>query len=211
MRLLICVLLVANISVLSANAQISIACQGGMNIANLTDPGNLIAGGVWSTRIGFVGLVSANFPVGGGFSVNPGFRFVQKGTNSAWSHFSVGNVESRLTITYLELPVYVKYALINSQTRFSVLLGLSLGYLLSSQAKGTIQSQGPFTFDVKEDYKSIDFSLDAGLEFETPIDRTFSMIGAATYAFGLAKINRRGSNEQTRDIRVTIGAAYSFN
>jgi hypothetical protein len=210
MRLLICVLVLACIPLFHAHAQISIACQGGMNFANLSDPGNLAPGAVWSTRGGSVGLISANFPIGGGFSVTPGFRFVQKGTKADWTAPGLGTFASNLNNSYLELPVYAKYDLIDGQFRLSLLMGPSLGYLVSSRGEATISSVGHFLVDMKEYYKSYDCSVDAGLECATPISATFAIVGSATYSMGLVKIYDMGGNERTRDIRVMVGVAYSF-
>ncbi|MBK7256288.1 MAG: PorT family protein [Ignavibacteriae bacterium] len=210
MRLLTCVLVLACIPMFHADAQISIACQGGLNFANLSDPGNLAPTAVWSTQLGFVGLVSANFPIGAGFSVSPGFRFVQKGTRSDWFLSPYGTFAINMYHSYIELPVYVKYALIDSRVRLSLLMGPSLGHLVSSRAKGTITSEGNVSFDVTEDYRSYDCSIDAGLECETPISETFSIVGSAAYSLGLVKIYKMGGNERTRDIRVMVGIGYSF-
>lgn len=211
MKFITLILVVASLPLSSLEAQTSIAFQGGLNVANLSDPGNLVPGAVWSTRLGFVGTVSIDLPLGSRVSISPGLRFVQKGTKSDWALWVTGRVQTTLTNNYLELPIYAKYSLLSTETRLSILLGPSLGYLLSSQTSGSTQYYGPFSHDVKEDYKRYDLSLDAGFEIQTPVNHTISLVGAATYSFGLVKISQKGSNEQTRDIRLTIGAAYSLD
>jgi hypothetical protein len=209
MRRITCILILVCVPLIHGTAQISIACQGGANFANLTDPGNLAPGAVWSTQIGFVGLVSVDFRIGAGWSLSPGVRFVQKGTRSDWSLSPYGAFAINVYYDYVEMPVYLKYVLIENHVRLSLLMGPSVGYLISSRAKGTITSEGNVSFDLTEDYKSFDCSADAGLECQTPLSETIAIVGSATYSLGLVRINRRDSREQTRDIRLTVGVSYS--
>jgi hypothetical protein len=211
MKLVMAVFLVSIMSCSILDAQTQIICQAGLNVANLSNPGNLAPGAVWSTRTGFVGLVAIDLPLGAHITLSPGVRFVQKGTKSQFSLDVTGTINSTLTNNYLEVPVYLKYALLNSGTRFSILLGPSFGHLLSSKAVGTVEKQGPFDVDVKQDYKPNDLSLDGGLELQTPITRTISIVGSVTYSYGLIKISEHGSDEETRDIRIMVGAAYAIN
>jgi hypothetical protein len=210
MRRITCILILVCVPLIHGTAQISIACQGGANFANLTDPGNLAPGAVWSTQVGFVGLVSANFPIGAGWSVSPGIRFVQKGTRSDWSLSPYGAFAINVYHNYVEMPVYLKYLLTESHVRLSLLVGPSLGHLISSRAKGTITSEGKVSYDLTEDYKSYDCSVDAGLECQTPLSESIAIVGNAAYSLGLVEIYKMGGHERTRDIRVMVGVSYSL-
>ena len=199
------------VCVLSGRAQESIEVQGGVNIANLSDPGNLVAGAVWKSRLGFTGGILANIVIGDRIFICPGLRFVQKGTKSEWSSAMTGDVKSTVTNNYLELPVYLKYEVADFGSHLFLMGGPSFSYLLSSRSDGTWQLfDGNFSADTKEQYKSYDISFDLGLSAQTPLSDKVAIVATGLYSYGFVKIGTMGSNEQTRDIRVMIGVSYSL-
>jgi hypothetical protein len=195
---------------ISAYAQVSFEIQGGLNIANLSNPGNLVPGAVWSSRIGFVGSASTTFKLTDILLISPGMRFVQKGTKSEWAGSPVGQVRSTLTNNYLELPVYLKMEITELPTQLSIVGGPAFSYLLSSRLEGTTQMFGFESFDVKADYKSYDASIDLGFSVQTPLVNNIALLATGIYSYGFIKIDERQSDEQTRDFRFTIGASYSL-
>ena len=201
---LICILVVTS----PGFAQRSISFHVGANIANLSNPGNLVSSATWYSRVGIVGGVSVTFPVSTNLAVEPGFRFVQKGTKSKWSYLSKDDVQSTLTNSYLELPVYLKYQLADFGSRLWVQGGPTISYLLSSWAKGTMSSFGEFSFDVIDDYRRYDASLDFGIVLDNPLSSDWELSLGALYSLGLVKINKSDSNEKTRDIRLMVGISY---
>jgi hypothetical protein len=195
---------------LAARAQLSIECQGGVNLANLSNPGNLVAGAVWQTRIGFAAMASMNISLTDKMLISPGLRFVQKGTESKWWSNVTGSVQATVTNSYIEVPVYLKYELVDFGSKLFVLGGPAFAFLATSKTEGTVQFNGSNSLDTKEDYKSYDFSFDIGLAFQAPVSETLSIVATGAYSFGLVKIDQRGSDEQTRDVGVTLGALYRF-
>ena len=89
--------------IISANAQNLVGIQGGINFANLSNPGNLAEGAVWTTRMGFVGGAFASIHIGFGLSLQPEIRFVQKGTDAEFDAPSYGHVTSSVTNSYVEI------------------------------------------------------------------------------------------------------------
>ena len=204
--LLLSVLLVAS----GAYGQSTIEIQGGINIATFSDPGNLITGATWKTRIGFSGSVSTEFPVSANLLINPGLRFVQKGTKSQWYSVWTGNVDATITNNYLEVPVYLRYRLIGMTPEISLFGGPSMGYMVSSHTEGTMQLFGPVSSNTRADYKNIDLSFDIGVSAQNPVNEKLAIVAAVSYSLGLIRISQLGSNERTRDMRVTVGTIFKI-
>jgi hypothetical protein len=203
----------------SVCAQTFIEFQAGVNMANLSNPDNLVAGADWHTRYGFVALASVSFPISSGLLISPGLRFVQKGTQFKWWSDFAGNVEGTLTNNYIELPIHLRYELSVIDSRLFVVGGPSLGYLIRSQTDATMQFSVPYSAietnehlssDSKKNYKSYDVSIDVGFMFQIPLTGSFAIIASVEYSLGLVKVSQYGSNEQTRDLRVTLGTSYSI-
>jgi hypothetical protein len=192
----------------SSQSQTFIEIQGGTNIANLSDPGNLVPGGVWKSRIGFVGGFATTFNLTDKLIINPGIRYVQKGTKSEWSSSFTGNVKGTLTNNYLELPIYIKYEFANIGSKLFAIGGPSFAYLINSTMEGDTQLFGSSSVDSKQDYKSYDITFDFGFSSSTKINKRISFLVSAMYSFGFIKISKLGSNEATRDVKILVGLSY---
>ena len=211
MKRIIVVLLATTLIVLSAHPQVRVECQGGANFSNFTNPGNLVSGAEWTSRVGIVAAVLIDLPLADKFSMTSGFRFLQKGTTADWSSSVTGKVHGTVTSAYIELPVYFKYDVLDFGGRLFIEGGPAFGYLLSSRTEATIQLYGPTSFDSKETYKSYDFSLDVGIGLQAPLSERLGVVVTGLYSNGLVHINRSESSERTRDVRLMLGCAYTFD
>lgn len=207
MKNLLFVLLLVVFLPLFLQSQSVIEIQGGTNIANLSNPNNLIAGAVWKTRVGFIGGVSTVFNLSENVFINPGLRFVQKGTKSEWTSFMTGDVKATLTNNYLELPVYIKYEFANISSQLFAIGGPSFAYLLSSTMEGKTQFQGNSSTDSKNLYKTYDVTFDLGISLQSPINEKISLLASAMYSFGFVKVSKN-SDEGTRDVKLLVGLSY---
>jgi hypothetical protein len=192
----------------SSQSQTIIEIQGGANIANLSDPGNLVDGGVWKSRIGFVGGSATVFNLTDKLIINPGIRYVQKGTKSEWTSSITGKVKATLTNNYLELPIYFKYEFANIGSQLFVIGGPSFAYLISSTTEGDMQLLGHSSVDSKKYYKSYDITFDLGFSSTTPMYKQISFLASAMYSFGFVKVSKLGSKEATRDVKILLGLSY---
>lgn len=203
-------------------SQSRIDVQLGVNIARLSDPGNLIEGAVWNTRSGFIGSIGTDLSLSDELSLSPGFRFIQKGTTSQFSFPGEGVIRGELRLNYVEIPIYVKLKALDLGTQLFVLGGPTLSYLLSSTMEASSDAHGTLTDVLKSKYKNFDASVDLGVSTLTPLSTGLSIVATALYSYGVVKISDSvyddtgwgapaNSNEQTRDIRVLVGIAYSFN
>jgi hypothetical protein len=211
MKRIILVFVATTLIVLSAHSQVRVECQGGANFSNFTNPGNLISGAEWTTRVGIMAAVLIDLPLADKFFITSGFRFLQKGTTSDWTSLATGEVHATITSAYMELPVYIKYDALDFGGKLFIEGGPAFGYLLSSRTEATIQLYSPISSDSKETYKSYDFSLDVGLGLQAPISERLGVVITGLYSNGLVNINRSDSSERTRDVRVMLGCAYTFN
>lgn len=186
-------------------AQISIECRGGVNVAGLSDPGNLVQGAVWKLRTGMIGGVGLRIPLAEKLALVPGVRFVQKGMKPDW-------YLAKITVTnnYLDIPVYLSYDLLDFGSTLAVESGPSLGILLGSRSEGTVYGVGWESFDTKTDYKSYDVTLDCGLSLRTPVTKTLGVVITGAYSHGIVNIQQFDSKSQTRDVRVTVGVSYAL-
>lgn len=190
-------------------AQVTIEVQGGLNIANLSDPGNLVEGAVWSSRPGLVTSLSMSIHMAEKLLLSPRLRFVQKGTKSEWSWSSTEDINGTITNNYLELPVYFQWQAFDFGPRLFVTSGPAFSYLLSSRAEATSTMHGYSSRDSRNDYKSYDASFDLGISLRSGFSNNVEFLATGFYSFGFIKISDRGSNEQSRDIRFLIGLSYS--
>jgi hypothetical protein len=192
------------------NAQSSIEIMTGVNMANRTIPDNLVDGDVWSTSTGFAFSSALTFDISETFSLSPGIRFIQKGVNAVFPFGPGVTVHGSVTNNYIELPVYLKYKIFESATRFFIIGGPTYSYLLSSHGTSTSEVGNGSSND-KAFYKSYDFSFDIGLRSETNITPDLSIVTGVSFSRGLVSISAYDKYEQSRDIRITIGLSRAFN
>ena len=111
-----------------------------------------------------------------------------------------GNTDE--TLSYLEVPVLVKYTLPQKANQFSFNLqgGLSLGYLIAATAGGK---------DVKSSRKKADYALILGVGTSMPCPkRQGSRLDIdLTYKLGLADVNPGGNSKNSF---IALGAGYAF-
>jgi len=193
-----------------SQSQTLVEIQCGVNVAKLSDPGNLISGVHWKTRLGFIGGISTLLSATENVLIHIGLRYVQKGVKSEWYSLFYGNVEAMLTNQYIELPLYIKVACADFGTQVFVFGGPSFSYLLSSTQTADTQFMGHISQNSKEDYRSYDITCDAGLSTSTPLNEHISLTVSTLYSFGVVHVSRFESDMATRDLRIMIGTSFTI-
>lgn len=188
-----------------AEAQIAIEFRGGVNVADLSDPGNLAEGAVWKTRTGVIGGGGITVSIAERLAFASGVRFVQKGMKPHWYYATI-----TVTNNYFEIPLYLTYDLLNFGSVLAVEAGPSLGILLSSNSEGFIRDVGYESFDTKADYKTYDVTLDCGLSLRTPVTETLGIVITGAYSHGIVNVQQIDSRAQSRDVRVMVGVSYAL-
>ena len=157
--------------------------KGGVNFANL--------GGDFDydtkSKTGFhLGLV-AEFPLTERFSLQPEVLYSSQGTKMDMSGTEFGmpySMESTATLDYINVPVLAKFYVFEG---LSLELGPQIGFLVKAEDEYSFSFDGETesgTDDIKEDLKSTDFGLAAGVGYKL----TQGIFFNARYILGLSDI-----------------------
>lgn len=203
------VVFLAMFMVLPASAQNQIGVIGGLNLANLSSD--------YFEAIGLDFGTSTGFGIGGvldvGLNENISLRFepmyLQKG--STFDDNEEPDIELTIKSFYFEVPVLFKLVLGTSTTRPYLLVGPSIGFLLSSKLKieGRDEDQ-----DLKDDFKSNDFSLTFGGGVSFPAgNNSFFLEGRYNHGFkDIADFEGEGEDAEikTKGIQIMAGFVFRF-
>jgi hypothetical protein len=149
-----------------------------------------------SSLIGFHAGVNYQNKIGNSIYLTPGLIFSQKGASFDFS-FGGTSEESKLKMSYVDIPVMIKYQS-NPEKGFFAEGGPYFGILLSADADGE---------DVKEDFSSLDIGIGAGVGY----DLGQFLIGVR-YNIGLTDLNADpGEEEGSATLTVLqLFGAYKF-
>ncbi|OUR91064.1 hypothetical protein A9Q87_11345 [Flavobacteriales bacterium 34_180_T64] len=182
MKKLFLVAVVAVFGFSNANAQeVKFGAKAGVNFATL---GGDDTDGIESTTSFHVGGV-ANIGVSDKFSVQPEIVYSSQGA-------SEGGFD--LKLDYINVPIMAKYEVADG---FSLEAGPQIGFLMSADFEGT---------DVKDSFKSTDFSAGLGLAYEMESGLNF----AARYNLGLGNIAEEDEGDLKNNV-FQISVGYFFN
>jgi len=206
--------LAAGMAISYAQAQISIAPEAGLNLANAS-----VSGGGTSMRPGLKAGAVVEIPVVKGFFIQPGIFYAMKGTKSeASGSFGsiVFNAKEKISLNYIEVPVNLgyRYHVGNAGSLF-VTAGPYLGYALSGKVKveGNVAGLGgtrerDIDFGSKEtEMKALDFGLNFSAGYQLPI----GLYARVQYGFGLTNLaNASGSSYKNNALAFTLGYAFTL-
>lgn len=161
-----------------------------------------------------------------------GREFKTSGTE--YGDYYAVSVENKLNLTYLQIPVMLKYQVID---RLNIEFGPQIGFALSGKEKISIFSQdgsdvesGSFEFSIFKDEehiidgetiqtKGMGKRLDFGLNIGASYDITDNLFVQGRYNFGLASINKSHSinlfggqikNNELKNSVFQLGVGYKF-
>jgi long-subunit fatty acid transport protein len=186
-----------------ANAQeVKFGVKGGINLSSFTgdveDP---------SSKVGFQAGGFAEIKLTDEFSIQPELLYSLQGAKrdeSGFGYFS----KSTLNLSYLNIPVMVKYYVIE---KFSFEAGPQIGFLLSAKEDIEGNAYGESTsekVDVKDELKSMDF----GVNFGAGYDFTENISAGIRYNFGLSNIADfgDGDNRKIKNSVFSLSIGYKF-
>jgi hypothetical protein len=210
------------------DSPVSFGIKGGVNLATLQQS---TSGSNSSSTTGsltsFHAGVFADFKFGDSFSIQPSLLYTGKGAtekeNESNPEYSI-NSNVRLTLNYLELPVYALYHTPVGDNDFFIGAGPFVGYGLSGKEKGSesesitedndtqsastsVDQNVKFGSDSSSDVKRIDYGISAMAGFK------FSMgfLVSVYYDLGLANIDPDSSDDSKIRTRVAgLSVGYSF-
>ncbi len=143
------------------------------------------------------------------FAVQPELLYSMQGAKSEYSESFGGldfNVEEKLKLSYINIPIMAKYYVTES---FNIHAGPQVGFLLSAKAEYEMSGAGASESgdeDVKDDFKSIDFGLGLGLGFT--FAENFEV--GARYNAGLSNIVEDSDDYKVNNSVIQVSFAYKF-
>ena len=170
------------VSISTIQAQVHFGVKGGVNFANVTNSD----GG--KTRIGFNGGVQVGIPVSEQISVQPEVVYSSQGVK--------GDDDMQAILNYINVPVLLQY---NNPSGFFAHTGPQLGFLTSAKLK-----QGSQELDVKDAFKSTDFSWAFGAGYVLPSGFGFN----GRYNLGLSKIEDGQDAGSSKNSVFQLGIFY---
>ncbi|MCB2378576.1 PorT family protein [Hymenobacter sp. BT635] len=161
---------------------------------------------------GFHAGVYATIPLGPGFAVEPGVSYSEKGAKLVgtlpWEQFDFLNARVTATsrMSYIDVPVLFKGYLTPG---FYLFAGPQASFLVSNKVRVEAGALGfnafSTDFDVKEQFRPVDFAVVGGLGYQFGNGLGLS----AGYDFGLSSLDKNNNfDAQNRVIKASLN--YSF-
>lgn len=211
--------LVAGACLAPAMAQISIAPEVGVNLANASVSTNFFGSNDIDTKMkpGLKAGALLDIPVVGGLFVQPGAFFSMKGYKASSSVTVLGittEVEGSTALNYLEVPVNLgyRYAIGNAGSIF-VTAGPYLGYAFSGKMKSKTTVNGSTSGEAEDDVefgsedtemKPLDFGLNFSAGYQLPMGLYFR----AQYGLGLSELSNTSlASYKNRVLAFSVGYA----
>lgn len=135
-----------------------------------------------------------NFHVAAVVSIQPELAYSSMGYK-----VSVSGVDSSNVTNYLALPVLLRVKL--PLTGLCIYAGPQYSILLSAN-----RTASGVSTDVKENYKSGDFSAVGGIEYSLP----FGLFGTVRYQAGLSNVSNNPTIDTQKNTAVTVLVGFKF-
>lgn len=188
----------------AAFAQSTLGILGGFNVTNLLrNPGQPSTS--HEQRVRFAGGAFVEFGLVQNFAIQLEPMYVQKGANFDFIDTSSENLDARrleVNLTYLELPIMLKFRLMNRATGPYLLGGPSVGILLSAKEMERVSEN-----DIKDQRKSVDVGIGGGGGVFLSSERV-KFFMEARYNYGVVNIDdaaEDGSTLRNNGFRILLG------
>lgn len=185
------------------SAQSSIGFKAGYTAANLR--GNDADNMDW--RSGFAGGLFVNIPVVQLFAIQPEVLFRQRG---AYNRFEITNIEQRIKLTYIDIPVLFKLRLPIEGTVYPhIYAGPRASFSLKGEYEVDLYNGSTFTDQIN--VRKYDFGGVAGFGVDVLTDKIFF---TSDFRFGLGALKVDDSNEpldlKNKDISIMFGIGVNI-
>lgn len=190
MRLYSIAIIAAILTTTAVTAQnMNIGIKGGLNLYNIDNDNS----SEYDTKIGFHAGLLAHIHLSRQFAVQPELVYSAQGAK-----YTVGGVESKLNLGYINVPVLLQYMFDNG---FRLQAGPQLGFMLNAKTK-----IGDTKTDVKDQFKTVELGLAAGVGYV----HTASGFGIdARYNYGLSDISESDA-VKSANRGFQVGVFYLF-
>ena len=186
-----------------ATSEVKFGAKGGINLANIVgdDAGDA------NMFVGFNAGFFVEIPVTDKLTIQPEILYSAQGSKSEGPlniEGDIYDVKATLKMNYINVPVMFKYQVAD---KFSLEAGPYIGFLVSAKVKAEVSGFGSATEDAKDLFKSTDFGLGLGMNYE------FSdvIFANARYQAGLTEIgdSEAGGNSVKNSV-FQIGLGFRF-
>lgn len=230
MKKVITLMLVAAATTLGFSQQVKFGVKGGVNVTDLNGAENGLMNGVNTLNVGFNVGAFVEYKVQDKMYIQPELQLSTQGASSDhYGYDGYSNTEKRVNLTYLNLPVMVKYEVVN---KLKLEVGPQFGYALAGNVKyqetgasynvslkqnlfkketqvvpTTIQGNttGNTTITTPQYAQRFDFGLNFGFSYDLSSD----VFLQARYNLGLTNISKiQGEKVYNRGVQVGLG--YKF-
>lgn len=190
---------VAVFGFVSVQAQdVKFGAKGGLNLANITGSD---AGGS-NMKAGFHVGAFVEIPIANKLIIQPEIHYSNQGAQQDGS-FEGFNFDAKFQLNYINVPVMFKYAITE---KFFLEGGPYVGFLTSAKVEVDIAGIGSNSEDVKELFKSTDFGLGIGMNYDFS-DVIFANV---RYQVGLTQIGDSGEGDDIKNSVIQIGLGFRF-
>ena len=197
-------LLFVGLLITSVNAQISVGIQGGLNSSIFNIPSSPPSSKM-SYKNGLILGPIINYKITDNLSLQFEPRYVLKGYNvkveNIWNNYKSFN--------YLELPFFINIEfneLFGTDFQPLLAFGINAGYLLSA----INELENHKTYDMTNDFKKIDITLDSGIGGKYYIESNIDFIINLRYSYGIYNIYKSESSINTRGIQLLVGLLFKI-
>jgi hypothetical protein len=168
----------------------ALGLKGGLNIYNI----NYDNGPTYDSKLGFHAGLLGHIHLAPQLALQPEVVYSSQGAK-----YTSGSTESKLNLGYINVPVLVQYMFDNG---FRLQAGPQVGFLLNAKNEvGSVET------DVKNQFKTVDFAVSAGLGYVHPP----SGFGVdARYNLGLSDITE-ADNTKAQNRGFQVGVFYLLN
>jgi hypothetical protein len=186
----------------SKERKVKFGIKGGPNYSNLIQSGNNDMKPVLGFHIG--GL--AEFKALNSFLIQPEIYYSMQGAKTTFYDPDLGNVDIKFKLNYINVPIMAKYYVTKA---FSIDAGPQIGFLVEAKGEGTAVVDGQettATVDVKEFFKSNDFSINIGASYALEQGIFFS----GRFNLGLSDIAEDNPDSPITNSVFQLSTGYKF-
>lgn len=194
-------------SAFAASSDMAAGFQLGANISNFSGSS---AGGT-SSKTGFIIGGQFEMKLAEMFYFMPGLRYTMKGGTTSATIIGL-TVENKTTVSYIELPLYMKLKLMEGETfRPFFLLGPNVGFKAGSSSDTTINGVSVASSASAVAFKSIDFAVDFGAGAEFDVDAGMALFLNIVYSLGLTNVwDATGADLKNNGIQFVAGMNFAL-
>jgi hypothetical protein len=181
-------LIAGTVSAQHSSQKSTIGIKAGLNAYNINNDN----GTDYKARVGFNAGLLGHLHLAPQLALQPEVVYSQQGAIA-----ELANIETKLNLGYINVPVLVQYMFDNG---FRIQAGPQLGFLLGAKSK-----VGGNETDIKDNFKSIDFGIGAGIGY---VDPSSGFGVDARYNLGLSNINENTASDKSYNRGFQLGVFY---